>query len=363
MPDNPTIDPTTITATRILLQQIGITPADLTAATPPTPTFAQAVPQLRTTLTTGTLRTYNTHLDWLETTWHHRELDTITVAELHDRARTVEQLAIHHTNTRNGKSAREHFVSATRCLYLFAEHNNWIHHTRNPARKLTIGHRDPSHRQAIPSPQLAEICHTAALTGNDPELDALLLRLHIETACRRIGALNLRPGDLDPHHCLILLREKNNTDRHQPVTPTLMHHLLHHAHQRNSPPNQQLLRYRNTKPITTRRYDHLWNRIGRHLPWVATQNISTHWLRHTTLTWVERTFGYATARAYAGHNSPKHDSTSTYIKADLIEIAAALTALTREPHPLITTNTPPPRPINAFTASPAQIFTDRRDYR
>jgi hypothetical protein len=34
---------------------------------------------------------------------------------------------------------------------------------------------------------------------------------------------------------------------------------------------------------------------------VATQQISTHWLRHTTLTWVERNFGYAIARAYAGH--------------------------------------------------------------
>jgi hypothetical protein len=42
------------------------------------------------------------------------------------------------------------------------------------------------------------------------------------------------------------------------------------------------------------RYDHLWTCIGRHLPWVATQQISTHWLRHTTLTWVERNFGYAT---------------------------------------------------------------------
>ena len=28
--------------------------------------------------------------------------------------------------------------------------------------------------------------------------------------------------------------------------------------------------------------------LGRHLPWVRTQQISTHWIRHTTLTWVER---------------------------------------------------------------------------
>ena len=40
------------------------------------------------------------------------------------------------------------------------------------------------------------------------------------------------------------------------------------------------LRYADGRPITSRRYDHLWCRIGRHLPWVATQGISTHWIRH-----------------------------------------------------------------------------------
>ena len=34
-----------------------------------------------------------------------------------------------------------------------------------------------------------------------------LLRLHTETACRRGGALALRPADLDPDQCLVLLRE------------------------------------------------------------------------------------------------------------------------------------------------------------
>jgi hypothetical protein len=60
------------------------------------------------------------------------------------------------------------------------------------------------------------------------------------------------------------------------------------------------VRYRDGQPITYRRYDHLWHRIGRQLPWVAAQQISTHWLRHITLTWVERNFSYAIARAYAG---------------------------------------------------------------
>jgi integrase/recombinase XerC len=69
---------------------------------------------------------------------------------------------------------------------------------------------------------------------------------------------------------------------------------------------------------------------------VATQGISTHWLRHTTLTWVERRYGAAVARAYAGHTDGGGDVgvTAIYTKASLEEVAAALAGLTGEPHPL-----------------------------
>jgi integrase len=74
-------------------------------------------------------------------------------------------------------------------------------------------------------------------------------------------------------------------------------------------PDEALLRNRDGRPLTSRRYDHLWWRIGIALPWVAAQGISTHWLRHTTLTWVERHFGYGVARAYAGHTDAKGPAT------------------------------------------------------
>ncbi|WP_406271478.1 site-specific integrase [Nocardia sp. NBC_00881] len=328
-------DPVAIEATRILLSQVGITPADLLTESPKVPTFGHAIPKLRATLTPGTLRTYNTHLIGLENTWHNRQLDAVSKADLDEKARTAQAASRGGRGTHTGASAREHFISTVRCLYRYAEDNNWIHPTRNPARHLAIPARSPSRRQAISSPRLAEICEVASLTGNDPELDALILRLHIETACRRSSALRLRPCDLDPHQCLLLLREKEGIHRWQPISPTLMRHLLRHAEQRGSPPQAQLLRYRNGKPITARRYDHLWNRVGVHLPWVATHGITIHWLRHTTLTWVERTFGYATARTYAGHRTRTSGTTATYVKANLYEIAAVLAVLTREPHPLL----------------------------
>jgi integrase len=102
-------------------------------------------------------------------------------------------------------------------------------------------------------------------------------------------------------------------------------------------PGDPLLRYRDGRPLTSRRYDGLWRRIGSQLPWVAVHGISTHWLRHTTLTWVERHFGYGIDRAYAGHTDSTGPATTTYIKADLHAVATALAAMTGQPHPLAIT--------------------------
>ena len=52
-----------------------------------------------------------------------------------------------------------------------------------------------------------------------------------------------------------------------------------------------------------------------------------------------RNFGYAVARAYAGHTDSGSETgaTATYVRASLVEVAVALAALTGEPHPLATT--------------------------
>ncbi|OXR40185.1 Tyrosine recombinase XerC [Nocardia cerradoensis] len=324
----------TIAAARLLLTQMGLSPADLVAPSLSIPTFGEIIPAVRATLEAGTRRTYGTHLNHLENHWGSARLNEISKPDLDELADTIRSAARTNRASRGGHSAVEHFIATVRCVYRYAEEHGWIRPADNPARQLTIPTRRKSHRYAIPSDRVTEICQAAATTGNDPELDALLLRLHLETACRRAGALSLRPHDLDTTQCLIYLREKDGTDRWQPVSPTLMNHLIAHAHERHSPQSEQLLRYRNGKPITHRRYDHLWNRIGQTLPWVATQGITTHWLRHTTLTWVERTFSYAVAREYAGHSSKNTGTTATYVKANLPEIAAALSVLTGEPHPL-----------------------------
>jgi len=242
---------------------------------------------------------------------------------------------VHRRNARGGVCAGEHLLAATRAIYTRAVADQLLPPHHNPAARVRKPRRPQSERRALTGPELTAIYDTLASNGNDAALDTVLIRLHTETACRRSAAIRLRQNDLDQEWCLVRLREKNCAIRWHPVSPTLMNALLaHREHRGTSTPTAPLLRYRDGTPITSRRHDRLWERVGEQLPWVAAQNIAAHWLRHTTITWVERHFSYGIARAYAGHTDTAGASTTTYIRGQLHEIATTLAALTGEPHPL-----------------------------
>jgi len=329
-----------VDAALLVLKSMGLSPEDLIAAPgqrPSVPTFADYVPVVSATVSDGTRRAYGSYWNRVVEQWGTRRLDEPSPSEIKQLVAYARANVVPRRNARGGRSAAENLIAALRCLYKRAEDDGFIGERDNPARKVAKPRRLPSTRRAVADTRLAEINQVAATTGDDPELDTLILRLHTETACRRGGALALRPADLDPDQCLVLLREKGETVRWQPVSPTLMAALARHAQERHAPPRERLLRYRDGRQVTYRRYDGLWERIGRHLPWVRTQQVSTHWIRHTTLTWVERNFGFAVAHAYAGHTDGAGDTgsaTTTYVRATLAEVAAALAALTGEPHPL-----------------------------
>jgi integrase len=333
--------PTELEAARLLLARMGITPTDLLGvrpARPPVPTFATYVPVVAAAVSAGTLRAYGSYWNRVVQEWGERHLDQVRPSEIEQLRARVQVNVVARRNARGGRSAAEHLVAALRCLYKHAVADGYLEAADNPAAKVAKPRRLPSTRRAIADTRLAEINEIAASTGDDPALDSLLIRLHTETACRRGGALALRPRDLDPDQCLIFLREKGGTVRWQPISPTLMRHLVaHHGERGDGDRDGPLLRYRDGQALTSRRYDYLWVRIGEHLRWAHTQQISTHWLRHTTLTWVERSFGHAVARAYAGHtDSSGAGVTATYVRASLQEVAVALASLTGEDHPLAT---------------------------
>jgi integrase/recombinase XerC len=332
-----------IAAARLLLAKMGIDPADLLqdpAGPPEIPTFADYIPLVSQAVTDGTRRVYSTYWNRVVKAWGPRPITSVTPLEISQLAEDIKTNIIPRRNARGGNGAAEHLIGALRCMYNHAVADRLLPEADNPAARVQKPRRSPSARMALPDARLSEITAVAASTGNDPALDSLLIRLHVETACRRGGALSLTPQDLDPQQCLIRLREKGGTQRWQPVSPTLMAHLRSHAQTRGGLDcGDRLLRYATGKPITARRYDYLWDRLGEHLPWVRTQQVSMHWVRHTILTWVERRFGFAIAQAYAGHQNATRgaramSSTGTYVRAGLPEVATALAALTGEPHPL-----------------------------
>src|SRR5712672_2942584 len=198
-------------AAMLLLERMGLTPADLLAAPaarPAAPTFAEYIPVVSALVSGGCRRAYRSYWIRVVEQWGSRRIDEPTPSEIRQLVQHVRATVVPRRNSRGGRSAAEHLIAALRCLYKHAGDDGLIDPADNPARKVEKPRRLPSTRRAVADKRLAEINHAAGTTGDDPELDTLLLRLHTETACRRGGALALRPCDLDPEQCLILLREK-----------------------------------------------------------------------------------------------------------------------------------------------------------
>jgi integrase len=332
-------------AARLLLSRLGVDPADLIGDAPadnadgerpPMPTLGEWIPVVAGLVSPSTASSYGSYWKKAEARWDTRPMDTITATEIKAMAEHVRSTARVRRNSRGGRNAAENFIAAMRCLYKHLVNDGRLDERANPAMRVTKPRRNASTHRALASNRLNELNDVVTSTGDDPELDALVCRLHEESACRRGGALALRHRDLDRSQCTILLREKGETERWQPVSPTLMRHLLAHFDERgDGEPESQLLRYASGKPITKRRYDYIFGRVQNELDWARALQVSAHWLRHTTLTWVERNFGIGVARAYAGHAESGSDlTTTTYVKADISEVAEALAALTGEPHPL-----------------------------
>jgi integrase len=58
--------------------------------------------------------------------------------------------------------------------------------------------RPASRRRGFSDEELSQLFEVTRSGGDDPVLDSLLLRFHLETGARRGGALALRRRDLDP---------------------------------------------------------------------------------------------------------------------------------------------------------------------
>ena len=256
-------EPDRIATARLLLDQLGVTIADLRHTDAPddratVPTLTEYLPRVIAAAGPGANRTYGSYWQRMLTAWGGRRLDQISATDIEAMQHQAATTARRRRNARRGRHAGEHVIAAARAIYNRAIADDLIHPIASPAHRVAKPRRLPSTRRALTSDELDQINTAARASGNDVILDALLLRLHTETACRRGGALALRLADLDLTHCLLLLQEKGSTVRWQPVSPTLATSLAEHAASRGAATlTDALLRYRDGRALTTRRYDHL----------------------------------------------------------------------------------------------------------
>jgi integrase len=265
------VDAQRVATARRLLAELGVSVPDLLdrqdVGPAGLPTWEQYLPRVIAAAGPGATRTYGTYWARMATAWGHRTLLEVAASDIEALQYRAAASARSRRNQRSGRHAGEHVIAAARAVYNLAIADGLLPASASPAHRVAKPRRLPNTRRALSPGELVEINVAARVSGNDTVLDALLLRLHTETACRRGGALALRLGDLDAHRCLIQLREKGNTVRWQPISPALAASLTDHATARGALlPTDQVLRYRDGRALTSRRYDHLWHRLGRGWP-------------------------------------------------------------------------------------------------
>ena len=162
------------------------------------PTLSSFLPRVRAASGPGANRTYGSYWTIMDRMWGQRRLDQITATDIEALQRHAATTARSRRNSRHGRHAGEHVIAAARAIYTRAIADGYLTAAASPAHRVPKPRRLPSTRRALTADELDQINAAARTSGNDVILDALLLRLHTETACRRGGALALRLATSTP---------------------------------------------------------------------------------------------------------------------------------------------------------------------
>lgn len=285
----------------------------------PVPLVRDFAPDTAGVLAGRTLATYRHHIARLVEEFGDRRLDEVNLLDLERAAVQVRADAIDRAATRHGYGAQESFINASRFVFRCALKAG--HLRENPAAELARPRRRRSPRRALSAHELANIFNAAVSTSRDPALDLLILAFARETACRREGILNLRRADLHATPSVILY-EKFDEQREIPVSGPLLAALHAHADAR-APECEQVFHYGDGRCLTNRRFDTIFDRVDRALPWAKSLGVSLHWIRYSTLTDIRMTSGERVATAYAGHGDQAGGITALYTRASFAELQAA----------------------------------------
>jgi len=309
----------------------------------------QANGQIRIKDTT-TYRTYDTTWRRLESKYGATLVRNLTDEDVTEIALSAQTSAVEKLNAKNAKRMAKGFaaipgagiVGYNRALAALSVFFNYSLDKKfieeNPMTSVDYLREPESKRGRMTADEIDELLHTAISGGDDPLLDHTFLWTLLETAARVGGLLNLQLQDINMKNQTIMLYEKGGKYREQPVTLELATALMTLATSRGATtPTDSVFRYRvgskfSGCPMTSRRVDTIWKRLRNELPWVEERRVSSHVIRHTTLTFVDRFVSPTVARRYAGHG--RRDVTETYTQADGDEVAGALEVVFGRPHPL-----------------------------
>lgn len=133
------------------------------------------------------------------------------------------------------------------------------------------------------------------------------------------------PHDLAPATRAVRLVEKYAKQRWVPVSAHLVCRLVSHTALRHDGCSFVLHR-QDGGHLNDKWFEGFARRI-QNLAWAGELGVSAHWIRHTTITDIERIAGVRVAAAYAGHADGNFGVTGTYTKASPEELRLAHTRL------------------------------------
>ena len=124
-------------AARLLLEKLGVKPADLMAAPARAefPLIADYIPLVEKAVTKGTRRVYGPYWAKVVREWGHRHVNEPTALEISQLAEQVREGAVQRRNARGGRGAAEHLIGALRCMYGYLVADGILTQAENPAAR------------------------------------------------------------------------------------------------------------------------------------------------------------------------------------------------------------------------------------
>jgi integrase len=232
-----------------------------------------------------------------------------------------------------GFGAKENALTAFRAFFVWARANGLT--KNNPDDGLKFEKRSERlERRSYTLSELEQV-HLVLASSKDPELAMLFLRIALETGARHNEIVELNWGDLRESSGVLVLKPKGFRGYFvdAPITADLYDAIVETVWRRSPKrPTKAtpILMYSDGKPISRRYFENLCAKVRNEIPSLNVGEpdyFSTHGLRHTAGTMIQRVGGDAVVRRFLGHSPQGRSHIERYSKATIDEVRAAMVAI------------------------------------